>query len=89
MVSAMSSAQQRKEKQPVTEEAQLEFKEELVFTQPDVGVGDLGGRIFVAEKRPLDQWFMISWQKSPYLKEGKPFVPVDWDPVEKTGFEVL
>ena len=30
---------------------------------------------------------MISWQKSPFTADGK-FVPVDWDPGEKTGLSI-
>ena len=30
---------------------------------------------------------MISWQKSPFTADGK-FVPVDWDPGNKTGLSI-
>jgi hypothetical protein len=70
-----------KNKQPV-------INEQLIFEQPYVGTGDIEDRIFVKENRPLEKWFMISWQESPYIEGGKPFMPVDWDPVEKTGFSI-
>lgn len=65
-----------------------DYKERLIFEQPEVGIGDIEGRVFVKERRPVERWFMISWQESPFIEGGKPFVPVDWDPVEKTGFSI-
>ena len=60
-------------------------EEHVVFSQPDVS--DIGERVYVIERRPLGEWFMISWQKSPFTADGK-FVPVDWDPGEKTGLSI-
>ena len=60
-------------------------EEHVVFSQPDVS--DIGDRVYVIERRPLGEWFMISWQKSPFTADGK-FVPVDWDPGEKTGLSI-
>ena len=57
----------------------------LGLSQPDVS--DIGERVYVIERRPLGEWFMISWQKSPFTADGK-FVPVDWDPGEKTGLSI-
>ena len=58
---------------------------DVVFSQPDVS--DIDDRVYVIERRPLGQWAMTSWQKSPVTADGK-FVPVDWDPGEKTGFSI-
>ena len=88
MVSVNSLGQQRKKKQHVTKETQLVIKEHLLFAQPKIGIGDIGDRVFITESRPLAKWVMVSWQRSPYIEGGKPFVPVDWDPVEKTGFSI-
>ena len=71
-----------------TENEQTIIKEQLIFEQPNVEVGDIGDRIFVKEKRPLKKWLMISWQESPYIEGGKPFVAVYRDPAEKTGFSI-
>jgi hypothetical protein len=60
-------------------------EDNVVLSQPDVA--DIGGRVYVIERRPLDEWFMISWQKSPFTADGK-FVAVDWDPGEKTGISI-
>ena len=49
----------------------------VVFSQPNVS--DISKRIYVIERRPLGEWFMISGQMSPFTADGK-FVPVDWDP---------
>lgn len=57
----------------------------VVFSQPDVS--DIGERIYVVERRPLGDLFVISWQKSPFTADGK-FVPVDWDPGNKTGLSI-
>ncbi|MFZ5831358.1 MAG: hypothetical protein ACOY3P_14830 [Planctomycetota bacterium] len=35
-------------------------EERVVFSQPDVS--DIGDRIYVIERRPLGEWFMISWR---------------------------
>jgi hypothetical protein len=59
-----------------------EDKTDVVFSQPDVS--DIGERVYVIERRPLGEWFIISWQRSPFTADGK-FVPVDWDPGERTG----
>ena len=60
-------------------------EEHVVFSQPDVS--NIGVRVYVIERRPLGEWFMISWQKSPFTADGK-FVPVDWDPGSKTGLSI-
>jgi hypothetical protein len=60
-------------------------EEHVVFSQP--GVSDIGDRVYVIERRPLGEWFMISWQKSPFTADGK-LVPVDWDPGNKTGLSI-
>ena len=60
-------------------------EQHVVFSQPDVS--NIGDRVYVIERRPLGEWFMISWQKSPFTADGK-FVPVDWDPCEKTGLSI-
>ncbi|MBN2450766.1 MAG: hypothetical protein JXR77_10280 [Lentisphaeria bacterium] len=57
----------------------------VVFSQPDVLTID--GRVYVIERRALGQWAMTSWQKSPFTADGT-FVPVDWDPGEKTGLSI-
>lgn len=57
----------------------------VVFSQPDVS--DIGDRVYVVERRPLGEWFMISWQKSPFTADGK-FLPVDWDPGNKMGLSI-
>ena len=58
----------------------------VVFSQPSVS--EIGDRLYVIETRPVGEWFMISWQKSPFTPDGK-FVPVDWDPEEKTGISIV
>ena len=58
---------------------------QVLFSQPNVT--DINGRVYVIERRPLGEWFMISWQKSDFTADGK-FVPVDWDPGEKTGLSI-
>jgi hypothetical protein len=60
-------------------------EEHVVFSQPDVS--HIGERVYVIERRPLGEWFMISWQKSPFTTDGK-FVPVDRNPAEKTGLSI-
>jgi len=60
-------------------------EEHVVFSQPDVS--NIGERVYVIERRPLGEWFMISWQKSPFTADGK-FVPVDWDPGDNTGLSI-
>lgn len=57
----------------------------VLFAQPEVR--DIGDRFYVAERRPLGQWVMTSWQHSPFTAEGK-FVPVGWDPGPKTGLSI-
>ena len=57
----------------------------MLFSQPNVT--NINGRVYVIERRPLGEWFMISWQKSDFTADGK-FVPVDWDPGEKTGLSI-
>ncbi len=63
----------------------IRAEEHVLFSQPEVS--EIGGRVYVIERRPLGEWFMISWQKSPFTPDGK-FVPVDWDPGEKTGLSI-
>ena len=46
-------------------------EENVVFSQPDVS--NIGDRVYVIERRPLGEWFMISWQKSPFTTDGKWF----------------
>ena len=58
---------------------------EVVLSQPEVQ--GIAGQMYVIERRPVGEWFMISWQKSPFTKDGK-FVPVDWDPGGKTGLSI-
>ena len=84
MLCASCLAQKPMEK-PVKEQPVI--TEQLIFAQPEVGIGDIEGRMFIMETTPLKKWLMISWQASPYIKEKK-FVSVDWDPVEKTGFSI-
>ncbi len=57
----------------------------VVFSQPNVL--DIADRLYIVERQPLGKWLMISWQKSPFTADGK-FVPVDWDPGEKTGLSI-
>ena len=88
MLNGYYSGQQGGHKQVVTEDNQPVIKEHLLFQQPEIEVGDIGERIFIRERRPLGKWVMVSHQESPYIEGGKPFVPVDWDPVEKTGLSI-
>ncbi len=60
-------------------------KADVIFSQPEVS--DIDDRVYVIERRPLGQWAMTSWQKSPFTADGK-FVPFDWDPGEKTGLSI-
>jgi hypothetical protein len=57
----------------------------VLFSQPKVS--DISDRLYIVEKQPFGEWFMISWQKSPFTADGR-FVPVDWDPGEKTGISI-
>jgi len=41
----------------------------LVFSQPDAS--DIGEGVYGIERRPLGEWFMISWQKSLFTADGK------------------
>ena len=85
MLCASCSAQKPMEE---PEKEQPVLTEQLIFAQSEVGIGDMEGRMFIIETKPSKKWLMTSWQESPYIEGGKPFVPVDWDPVEKTGFSI-
>ncbi len=64
---------------------QTEGSAEVLLSQPDVS--DIGDRLYVIERQPAEVWFMISWQRSPFTADGR-FMPVDWDPGEKTGLSI-
>lgn len=58
---------------------------QVLFSQPKVT--NISGRVYVIEKQPKGEWSMGAWQKSDFTADGK-FVPVDWDPGEKTGLSI-